>query len=163
MSKIELSEVLAYVGKSTPLHRTIFFLALHAVVAVPMVTLSDVVPTDAPALVLKRRTIADVQANEISGDAIGAHMRPRNLVGFNKTVLPSTDGKPERLRVEMQMMDSYHLKCIVLELSDGVDGVLGRAVAARYVLTKDRESQGRGSLVGCRLWGHTESDTIEAT
>ena len=25
------------------------------------------------------------------------------------------------------------------------------------------ESQGRGSVVGCRLWGHTESDTTEAT
>ena len=25
------------------------------------------------------------------------------------------------------------------------------------------ESQGRGSLVGCLLWGHTESDTTEAT
>ena len=25
------------------------------------------------------------------------------------------------------------------------------------------ESQGRGSLVGSRLWGHTESDTTEAT
>ena len=25
------------------------------------------------------------------------------------------------------------------------------------------ESQGRGSLVGYRLWGRTESDTIEAT
>ena len=25
------------------------------------------------------------------------------------------------------------------------------------------ESQGRGSLVGCRLWGHTESDTTAAT
>ena len=25
------------------------------------------------------------------------------------------------------------------------------------------ESQGRGSLVGCPLWGHTESDTTEAT
>ena len=24
-------------------------------------------------------------------------------------------------------------------------------------------SQGRGSLVGCRLWGRTESDTTEAT
>ena len=24
------------------------------------------------------------------------------------------------------------------------------------------ESQGRGSLVGCRLWGHTESDTTKA-
>ena len=26
-----------------------------------------------------------------------------------------------------------------------------------------RESQGLGSLVGCRLWGHTESDTTKAT
>ena len=26
-----------------------------------------------------------------------------------------------------------------------------------------RESQGRGSLVGCHLWGYTESDTTEAT
>ena len=25
------------------------------------------------------------------------------------------------------------------------------------------ESQGRGSLVGCRLWGRTESDTTELT
>ena len=25
------------------------------------------------------------------------------------------------------------------------------------------ESQGQGSLVGCRLWGHTESDTTEMT
>ena len=25
------------------------------------------------------------------------------------------------------------------------------------------ESQGRGSLVGCRLWGHIESDTTEVT
>ena len=25
------------------------------------------------------------------------------------------------------------------------------------------ESQGQGSLVGCRLWGHTESNTTEAT
>ena len=25
------------------------------------------------------------------------------------------------------------------------------------------ESQGRGSLVGCRLWGHTESDMTEST
>ena len=25
------------------------------------------------------------------------------------------------------------------------------------------QSQGRGSLMGCRLWGHTQSDTTEAT
>ena len=29
--------------------------------------------------------------------------------------------------------------------------------------THCRESQGRGSLVGCRLWGRTESDTTEVT
>ena len=73
---------------------------------------SDVVPTDKPALVLKGRTLADVQANEISGTAIGTHMRPRNMIGFNKVMLPAEDGKPARLRVEMQMMDSYHLLCI---------------------------------------------------
>ena len=27
----------------------------------------------------------------------------------------------------------------------------------------EENSQGRGSLVGCRLWGRTESDTTEAT
>ena len=26
-----------------------------------------------------------------------------------------------------------------------------------------RESQGQGSLVGCHLWGRTESDTTEVT
>ena len=37
-----------------------------------------------------------------------------------------------------------------------------KAVAPTPVLLPG-ESQGRGSLAGCRLWGHTESDTTEAT
>ena len=51
--------------------------------------------------------------------------------------------------------------------------ILGRR-AGFYILVRDvkwqptpvflpGESQGRGSLVGCRLWGRTESDTAEAT
>ncbi len=108
-----------------------------ALLAAGALAFAGVVPVDASALLLKGRTLADVQANEISGNAIGSHMRPRNMVGFNKTMLPAADGQPARLRVEMQMMDSYHLKCIVLDLFDGSDGVHGRAVAARYVLTKD--------------------------
>ena len=32
-----------------------------------------------------------------------------------------------------------------------------------HALEKPGESQGRGSLKGCRLWGRTESDTTEAT
>ena len=31
------------------------------------------------------------------------------------------------------------------------------------VVPQPGESQGRGSLVGCRLWGHTELDRTEAT
>ena len=75
-----------------------------------------------------------MQTNEISGNAIGVHIRPRNLVGFNKVLLPAADGKPERLRVEMQMMDSYHLKCIVLELSDGGNPLACTIAAIRYTI-----------------------------
>ena len=33
----------------------------------------------------------------------------------------------------------------------------------KEMATHSRESQGQGSLVGCRLWGRTESDTTKAT
>ena len=62
------------------------------------------------------------------------------MVGFNKVLLPAADGKPERPRVEMQMMDSSHLKCIVLELSDGADG----GIAAWEIKWNERKA--RGSL-----------------
>ena len=49
----------------------------------------------------------------------------------------------------------------------------GLHVVLNYLLEKDRNSgpdhfyshllEGRGSLVGCHLWGRTESDTTEAT
>ena len=34
---------------------------------------------------------------------------------------------------------------------------------ARTAVFLPGESQGRGSLTGCRLWGRTESDATEAT
>ena len=34
---------------------------------------------------------------------------------------------------------------------------------AAYSVFMPGESQGQGSLVGCRLWGRTESDTTEVT
>ena len=30
-------------------------------------------------------------------------------------------------------------------------------------VTAEKLTQGRGSLMGCHLWGHTESDTTKAT
>ena len=49
-----------------------------------------------------------------------------------------------------------------LDLWGPNDTVLEKATALPPVLLPG-ESQGRGSLVGCHLWGHTGSDTTEAT
>ena len=40
---------------------------------------------------------------------------------------------------------------------------LEKAMAPPTPVFLPGESQGRGNLVGRRLWGHTESDTTEAT
>ena len=49
----------------------------------------------------------------------------------------------------------------------GVKGALGRTGRRMkwqsIPVFLPGESQGWGSLMGCRLWGHTESDTTEAT
>ena len=51
-------------------------------------------------------------------------------------------------------------KCITLVWD--IDQRKGYACWATPVFLPG-ESQGRGSLVGCRLWGCTESDTTEVT
>ena len=40
---------------------------------------------------------------------------------------------------------------------------LEKEMATHSSVLRPGESQGRGCLVGCRLWGLTESDTTEAT
>ena len=42
-------------------------------------------------------------------------------------------------------------------------GIHGNRGLQPYPVFLPGESQGRGSLEGCRLWGRTESDTTEAT
>ena len=55
------------------------------------------------------------------------------------------------------------LQCSCLETPmDGVAWYWRRKWQPTPVLLPG-ESQGRGSLVGCRLWGRTESDTTDAT
>ena len=44
----------------------------------------------------------------------------------------------------------------------GQEGPLEKEMATHSSILAWR-IQGRGSLVGCRLWGHIESDTTEAT
>ena len=40
---------------------------------------------------------------------------------------------------------------------------LEKEMATHSSVLRPGESQGQGSLVGCRLWGRTELDTTEAT
>ena len=40
---------------------------------------------------------------------------------------------------------------------------LEKEMATQFQYSCLENPQGRGSLVGCRLWGRTESDTTEAT
>ena len=46
---------------------------------------------------------------------------------------------------------------------DVMDNVTIAKEMAAHSSVSPGESQGQGSLVGCRLWGRTESDMTEAT
>ena len=57
---------------------------------------------------------------------------------------------------------------MVYHLEGEMTSKLNRNINAFYTLKfylafLSGESQGRGGLMGCRLWGRTESDTTEAT
>ena len=61
---------------------------------------------------------------------------------------------------------TFHAKMGSIKDRNGID-LTGRDSRSdceeRHVCMKTGESQGRGSLVGCRVWGRTESDTTEVT
>ena len=67
----------------------------------------------------------------------------------------------------MDTMNCKHFNCfgpcMVTEwgLEEWKDEILEKEMATHSSVLG--ESQGRGSPVGCRLWGRTESDTTEAT
>ena len=46
---------------------------------------------------------------------------------------------------------------------DGITDSMDMSLSEPTPVFLPGESQGRGSLVGCRLWGRTESDMTEAT
>ena len=82
-----------------------------------------------------------------------------------------------RLRRQESQIDSFHRKRLTdleneLTVAAGegwVEGIvrdLGMDMRRKWQPTPvflPGESQGRQSLVGCRLWGRTELDTTEAT
>ena len=57
---------------------------------------------------------------------------------------------------------TWNPHALPVEMQNGAALFENHLVAPQEVFLPG-ESQGRGSLVGCRLWGHKESDTTEAT
>ena len=54
---------------------------------------------------------------------------------------------------------TQHCKSIIVHYKE----ITEKEMAAHSPVFLPGESQGQGSLVGCRLWGRTESDTTEVT
>ena len=52
---------------------------------------------------------------------------------------------------------------LMIEVNDMLDGNRWRRKRQPTPVFLPGESQGWGSLVGCHLWGRTESDTTEVT
>ena len=55
------------------------------------------------------------------------------------------------------------LKSLLMKVKEGSEKVGLKLNIQKTKIMASGESQARGSLVGCRLWGRTESDTTEAT
>ena len=62
----------------------------------------------------------------------------------------------------MRIRKNKEIKLALLAI-DGIRGKPREKEMATHSMFLPGESQGRGSLVGFRLWGHTESDTTEVT
>ena len=64
------------------------------------------------------------------------------------------------------MLHMFTTLCHLIDLFDGFNSTYSSAGRRKWQSTPvflSGESQGQRSLVGCHLWGHTESDTSEAT
>ena len=101
------------------------------------------------------------------------------LVGCGSWVCKESDRTEQLNRTELthQRMDRHNYynvllfsrkskwsidKCYNLE-ETWIHSEWKQSAIKHHILLLPGESQGQGSLVGCRLWGHTESDTTEAT
>ena len=85
-------------------------------------------------------TLDDIQDYDFSSHYAGSSStdgyRGGETVGCNKHLIFSeTDGSLEAMTVEFQYLNSPYVKCVVGRFTNGVDGVYGAAIYAKYIDT----------------------------
>ena len=98
------------------------------------------VQKNAPALVFANPpggttlTVEDIRNYDFTGIATGAaigHAYVRYQLQ-NKYVAVDENGIATKIRLELQVLDDQYLKCVVVELTNGADGVYAQATKALY-------------------------------
>ena len=99
-------------------------------------------PKDAPALIWANEegkpalTLDDIKDNAFSGTICGVSTGP-NSIGqpinaYNKSVAVDGEGKATLIRLEFQYKEDGHVKCTVVELTNGDGGVYGQSTKSVY-------------------------------
>ena len=103
--------------------------------AVGALTLTKLVPTDAPMLAFEGITLEDLRGYGFTGRAGGFAISPSAkgtlANGYNTRVI-ETDGVATKIITELQVVEDQYVKCAVVELTDGEGGVYMKNLAGRY-------------------------------
>jgi len=82
-------------------------------------------------------TLDDVKDCEFTAVMAGASTSPNNFTRVTAQNVQITcddaTGKVTKIRMEMQLLSDGYIKCVVVELTNGTNGVQAQAVASRYI------------------------------
>ena len=116
-----------------------------------------------------RAPVASVnRANSLSGGFVGFLCKPRNISLFLSSIFLSTTFFPYLSLNQSLTPSPLRITLYPPGLDPGKYPILiGHTVICKEMATHSTvfawRIPGTWSLVGCRLWSHTESDTTEAT
>lgn len=113
---------------------------------------AGVVSVDRPELIFKGAKIAQLAKAKFTATRVGSFFTPGPLQSTRVTSRKSIYGGPA-LHVELQCEDAGALKCLVLELTDGKDGVYGWVISSTYLRTTEAKlgaefEQADGRFIG---------------
>jgi len=107
-------------------------LLLALIVGVSVGLSAGVVSVNRPTLVLKGETIAKLEKAKFTATRVGSYFTPGVITSTRVRKVKSIYGG-EALHVEMQCVDAGVVKCLMLELTDGKDGVNAWVVSSTYL------------------------------